>query len=86
MDVSVTGGVSGVEVRVHNDMAGGAPPQRRRPGSGGRGLAGPREQVAAAGGTAKTHIANIQAKLGVANRVAVVSWAWRAGPALGHDE
>jgi hypothetical protein len=56
-------------------MAGGAPPQRRRPGSGGRGLAGRREQVAAAGGTAKTHIANIQVKLGVANRVAVASWA-----------
>jgi signal transduction histidine kinase len=50
VDVSVTGGVSGVEVRVHNDMAGGAPPQRRRPGSGGRGLAGLREQVAASGG------------------------------------
>jgi DNA-binding NarL/FixJ family response regulator len=37
-------------------------------------------------GTAKTHIANVQAKLGVANRVAVASWAWRAGLALGQDE
>ncbi|WP_204296881.1 helix-turn-helix transcriptional regulator [Actinoplanes campanulatus] len=30
-------------------------------------------------GTAKTHIANIQAKLGLHNRVAVAAWAWRAG-------
>ncbi|MER7007183.1 response regulator transcription factor [Dactylosporangium sp. NPDC000555] len=30
-------------------------------------------------GTAKTHIANIQAKLGLHNRVGVAAWAWRAG-------
>ncbi|GGN72964.1 DNA-binding response regulator [Actinoplanes lobatus] len=30
-------------------------------------------------GTAKTHIANIQAKLGLHNRVAVAAWTWRAG-------
>jgi DNA-binding NarL/FixJ family response regulator len=30
-------------------------------------------------GTAKTHIANIQAKLVLPNRVAVAAWAWRAG-------
>ncbi|GAA3455693.1 response regulator [Dactylosporangium matsuzakiense] len=30
-------------------------------------------------GTAKTHIANIQAKLALPNRVAVAAWAWRTG-------
>jgi DNA-binding NarL/FixJ family response regulator len=30
-------------------------------------------------GTAKTHIANIQAKLGLKNRVGIAAWAWRAG-------
>jgi DNA-binding NarL/FixJ family response regulator len=30
-------------------------------------------------GTAKTHIANIQAKLGLNNRVGMAAWAWRAG-------
>jgi len=30
-------------------------------------------------GTAKTHIANIQAKLGLNNRVSMAAWAWRAG-------
>ncbi|MGC4880664.1 response regulator [Micromonospora sp. DT43] len=30
-------------------------------------------------GTAKTHIANIQAKLGLNNRVGIAAWAWRAG-------
>ncbi|MGC4744353.1 response regulator [Micromonospora sp. DT201] len=29
-------------------------------------------------GTAKTHIANIQAKLGLNNRVGIAAWAWRA--------
>ncbi|WP_345470559.1 response regulator transcription factor [Actinoallomurus oryzae] len=27
-------------------------------------------------GTVKTHVANIQAKLGVANRVGIAAWAW----------
>ncbi|MFE1316198.1 response regulator [Kitasatospora phosalacinea] len=30
-------------------------------------------------GTAKTHLANVQAKLGVRNRVAIAAWAWRSG-------
>lgn len=30
-------------------------------------------------GTAKTHIANIQAKLDVRNRVAIAAWAWQFG-------
>ncbi|MEU9863998.1 response regulator transcription factor [Streptomyces sp. NPDC047971] len=30
-------------------------------------------------GTAKTHLANIQAKLGVRNRVGIAAWAWRTG-------
>jgi DNA-binding NarL/FixJ family response regulator len=30
-------------------------------------------------GTVKTHIANIQAKLGLHNRVGVAAWAWQAG-------
>ncbi|RSS42598.1 response regulator transcription factor [Streptomyces sp. WAC08241] len=30
-------------------------------------------------GTAKTHIAHIQAKLGTANRVGIAAWAWRTG-------
>ncbi|MGK5678438.1 response regulator [Actinoplanes sp. URMC 104] len=30
-------------------------------------------------GTAKTHVANIQAKLGFNNRVGIAAWAWRAG-------
>ncbi|GAA3455694.1 sensor histidine kinase [Dactylosporangium matsuzakiense] len=50
VDVSVTGGASGVEIRVRNDAAARAPALRRRAGSGGRGLAGLREQVVAAGG------------------------------------
>jgi DNA-binding NarL/FixJ family response regulator len=30
-------------------------------------------------GTAKNHLANIQQKLGVRNRVAVAGWAWASG-------
>ncbi len=30
-------------------------------------------------GTAKTHVANIQAKLGLQNRVGIAAWTWRAG-------
>jgi DNA-binding NarL/FixJ family response regulator len=30
-------------------------------------------------GTAKTHVANVQAKLGLHNRVGVAAWAWRNG-------
>ncbi|MFI9722379.1 response regulator [Streptomyces sp. NPDC052396] len=30
-------------------------------------------------GTAKTHVANIQGKLGVRNRVGIASWAWETG-------
>ncbi|MET9249189.1 response regulator transcription factor [Nonomuraea sp. NPDC003709] len=33
-------------------------------------------------GTVKTHVANIQAKLGVANRVGIAAWAWETGHAL----
>ncbi|CAM5400262.1 DNA-binding response regulator [Streptomyces spiroverticillatus] len=34
-------------------------------------------------GTAKTHIANIQAKLKVRNRVGIAAWAWEAGRVAG---
>ena len=30
-------------------------------------------------GTAKTHVANIQRKLGARNRVGIAAWAWRTG-------
>jgi DNA-binding CsgD family transcriptional regulator len=30
-------------------------------------------------GTAKTHVANIQAKLAVRNRVGIAAWAWQHG-------
>ncbi|MEU8528462.1 MULTISPECIES: response regulator transcription factor [Streptomyces] len=30
-------------------------------------------------GTVKTHLANVQAKLDVRNRVGIASWAWRSG-------
>ena len=33
-------------------------------------------------GTAKTHVANIQAKLAVRNRVGIAAWAWRHGHAV----
>lgn len=32
-------------------------------------------------GTAKTHIANIQAKIGARNRVGIAAWAWEHGVA-----
>ncbi|WP_329595661.1 response regulator transcription factor [Streptomyces sp. NBC_01362] len=32
-------------------------------------------------GTVKTHVANIQAKLGVANRVGIAAWTWETGRA-----
>ncbi|MBB4753698.1 sensor histidine kinase [Actinoplanes lobatus] len=51
VDVSVTGGPTGVEVRIRDDGPGATPPQRRSPGAGGRGLAALREQVSAVGGT-----------------------------------
>ncbi|WP_329122988.1 response regulator transcription factor [Streptomyces sp. NBC_01465] len=35
-------------------------------------------------GTAKTHIANIQAKLEVRNRVGIAAWAWETGLATPH--
>ncbi|MFB7666004.1 response regulator [Kitasatospora sp. NPDC056138] len=36
-------------------------------------------QLFVSAGTAKTHIANIQAKLGVRNRVGIAAWAWETG-------
>ncbi|MBW5483069.1 response regulator [Streptomyces bambusae] len=36
-------------------------------------------------GTAKTHIANVQAKLGVRNRVGIAAWAWEHGVAKAED-
>ncbi|MCB5178029.1 response regulator [Streptomyces antimicrobicus] len=36
-------------------------------------------------GTAKTHIANVQAKLGVRNRVGIAAWAWAQGVARAED-
>ncbi|GII96500.1 hypothetical protein Ssi02_67310 [Sinosporangium siamense] len=32
-------------------------------------------------GTAKTHVANVQRKLGVRNRVGIAAWAWEHGHA-----
>jgi DNA-binding NarL/FixJ family response regulator len=34
-------------------------------------------------GTAKNHVANVQRKLGVANRVGIAAWAWSTGRARG---
>jgi DNA-binding NarL/FixJ family response regulator len=39
------------------------------------------EELFISAGTAKTHVANIQRKLGVRNRVAVAAWAWDSGRA-----
>lgn len=36
-------------------------------------------QLFISAGTAKTHIAHVQAKLGVRNRVAIAAWAWQYG-------
>jgi DNA-binding CsgD family transcriptional regulator len=30
-------------------------------------------------GTVKTHLTNIQAKLGLRNRVEIAAWAWESG-------
>ncbi|MFF5705495.1 response regulator [Streptomyces sp. NPDC012794] len=37
-------------------------------------------------GTAKTHVANIQAKLAVRNRVGIAAWAWETGLASGTSD
>ncbi|MFA7768090.1 response regulator [Streptomyces sp. NRRL S-448] len=37
-------------------------------------------------GTAKTHIANVQAKLGARNRVGIAAWAWEHGVAKAEPE
>lgn len=42
------------------------------------------EKIFITAGTAKTHIANVQAKLKVRNRVGIAAWSWEnglAGPA-----
>lgn len=36
-------------------------------------------ELAISAGTVKTHIANIQAKLGARNRVGIAAWAWSTG-------
>jgi DNA-binding NarL/FixJ family response regulator len=36
-------------------------------------------------GTVKTHLASIQAKLGVSNRVGIAAWAWSSGAMHGTD-
>ena len=36
-------------------------------------------------GTVKTHLASIQAKLGVSNRVGIAAWAWSSGSMHGTD-
>ncbi|MFJ7593056.1 response regulator [Streptomyces sp. NPDC097617] len=37
-------------------------------------------------GTAKTHIANVQAKLGARNRVGIAAWAWEHGIAKAEED
>ncbi|SIN13242.1 response regulator [Micromonospora cremea] len=39
-------------------------------------------ELAISAGTVKTHIANIQAKLGARNRVGIAAWAWSTGQAV----
>ena len=34
-------------------------------------------------GTVKTHVANVQRKLGAANRVGIAAWAWSRGAVTG---
>ena len=41
------------------------------------------DQLFISPGTVKTHVANIQAKLGVRNRVGIAAWAWSTGNATG---
>lgn len=38
-----------------------------------------REKLVITAGTAKTHIANVQAKLRVRNRVGTAAWSWENG-------
>ncbi|ADD41432.1 two component transcriptional regulator, LuxR family [Stackebrandtia nassauensis DSM 44728] len=37
------------------------------------------EKLFISAGTAKNHLANVQAKLGVGNRVGIAAWAWETG-------
>jgi DNA-binding NarL/FixJ family response regulator len=39
-------------------------------------------ELAISAGTVKTHVANIQAKVGARNRVGVAAWAWSTGQVL----
>ncbi|GIJ43413.1 DNA-binding response regulator [Virgisporangium aliadipatigenens] len=41
--------------------------------------AGIARELGLSAGTVKTHVAHIQAKLGVRNRVGIAAWAWAAG-------
>ena len=41
------------------------------------------DELCISAGTAKTHIANIQRKLGVRNRVGIAAWAWDTGHVVG---
>ncbi|WP_329382206.1 response regulator transcription factor [Streptomyces sp. NBC_01351] len=43
------------------------------------------EELFISAGTAKTHIANVQAKLGARNRVGIAAWAWEHGVAKAED-
>jgi DNA-binding NarL/FixJ family response regulator len=39
-------------------------------------------ELAISAGTVKTHVANIQAKLGARNRVGIAAWTWSTGQAV----